>query len=161
MTLVIALEWGERLLIVYNAHLESRMPADGQLRQIEELIEDMQRYPPETPMILAGDFNARSQPQRLIQRLREAGFQDAAGTDQPTVPPEDSAVSSMIEPAFAFVTGSEPRGEHRSIDWVFVRGPLEFTAGRVHDEMRASDHYPVSVELSLTAKIDRAISQPE
>jgi endonuclease/exonuclease/phosphatase family metal-dependent hydrolase len=151
MALITELEWGERLLVVYNVHLESRIPADGRLRQLEELLEDMQAYPPHTPIVLAGDFNARSQPQGLAKGLEDAGFRAAVTTSEPTVSPEDSAVSSWSESAYSFVTGAEPRGDHRSIDWVFVRGPLDFARGRVHADVQASDHYPVSAEISLIA----------
>lgn len=150
MALITELVWNERLLVVYNTHLESRLPADGRLRQLEELLEDMQAYPPDTPIVLAGDFNARSHSQQLIQRVESAGFRAAVPTREPTVPPEDSTASSLVEGAFSLVTGAEPRGNDRSIDWVFVRGPLQFGRGRVHDEVRASDHYPVSAEISLT-----------
>jgi len=149
MALITELDWGGRPLVVYNTHLESRMPADGRLRQLGELLDDMQAYPPEAPIVLAGDFNARSHPQRLIQRIESAGFRAAVATGEPTVLPEDSTASSFMESALSLVTGAEPRGDYRSIDWIYVRGPIEFSQGRVHEDVNASNHYPVSVEISL------------
>jgi endonuclease/exonuclease/phosphatase family metal-dependent hydrolase len=150
MALISELVWNERLLVVYNVHLESRMPAVGRLRQLQELLEDMEVYPPETPIVLAGDFNARSHPRQLINRLESAGFRAAVTTREPTVLPEDSTASSLAESALSLVTGAEPRGNDRSIDWVLVRGPLSFERGRVHADVDASDHYPVSAEIALT-----------
>jgi endonuclease/exonuclease/phosphatase family metal-dependent hydrolase len=151
IALLTELDWGGRRLVVYNVHLESRLPAEGRRRQLEELLVDARRYSRETPIVLAGDFNARSQPETLLRLLREEGFQQAAGAGTPTLPPETSVTAPFVESVLGALTGSGPRGEHRSIDWIFVRGPIETVQSRVHDDVRASDHFPVSAEIALTS----------
>ena len=126
MALVAELEVGEGLLVVYNAHLESRDTEQLRLLQLEEILADAARYPPDIPIVLAGDLNTKSRPSPLIRRLQEAGFQDAVG------------LASVPTKA---ASGSR--------DWVFVRGPVLAEGGKVHQEILASDHYPLSVRLSL------------
>jgi endonuclease/exonuclease/phosphatase family metal-dependent hydrolase len=76
------------------------------------------------PVILAGDFNTSSHDSPVVKRLAEAGFRNAIG--------EEKVVTSL-------------RGA--SIDWIFVRGPIRFENGKVHHEIGASDHYPLSVSI--------------
>ena len=148
IALVTELDWGGERLVVYNVHLESRMTAEGRLRQLRELILDAQRYGAGAPLVVAGDFNARSRPELLTAHLEQEGFRNAVGSPQPTVPPQESMADSLLESLVALLTEAESRGDHRSIDWVFARGPLAFAVGRVHSEVQASDHYPVSVQLA-------------
>jgi endonuclease/exonuclease/phosphatase family metal-dependent hydrolase len=58
--------------------------------------------------------------------MKQAGFHDAVG--------QESVETTR-------------RGER--LDWIFVRGPLRFDKGKVHREIVASDHYPLSVRVSL------------
>jgi endonuclease/exonuclease/phosphatase family metal-dependent hydrolase len=37
----------------------------------------------------------------------------------------------------------------RHIDWVFVRGAMAAGQGRVHNQAKGSDHYPISFKLFL------------
>lgn len=37
----------------------------------------------------------------------------------------------------------------RTIDWVFVTAPLKCSKGRVHSNVRGSDHWPLSLRLAL------------
>jgi endonuclease/exonuclease/phosphatase family metal-dependent hydrolase len=38
----------------------------------------------------------------------------------------------------------------RHIDWAFVRGPVQIDKGRVHNSIKASDHYPISFEIGFS-----------
>jgi endonuclease/exonuclease/phosphatase family metal-dependent hydrolase len=118
-------------LVTYNVHLESK--GDDALRcsQIEETLEDARRYEAGTPIVLAGDFNFDVSGGSASTAISQAQFQDAfANQHVPTTP------HSFLEPG-------------RSIDWIFIRGPIHATSASVHSSISASDHYPLSVVLSL------------
>jgi len=131
MALVVEIEAGGATLVVYNAHLESRGDESLRLSQLEEILADAKRHGPEIPLILAGDFNTNSHDSSVIKRLRLAGFRSALGTE--------TAVTNL--------TGG-------SIDWIFVRGPVDFEDGKVHHEIVASDHYPISVSIQPLEKTE-------
>jgi endonuclease/exonuclease/phosphatase family metal-dependent hydrolase len=118
-------------VVTYNVHLESK--GDDALRcsQIEETLEDARRYEAGTPIVLAGDFNFDVSGGSASTAISQAQFQDAfANQHVPTTP------HSFLEPG-------------RSIDWIFIRGPIHATSASVHSSISASDHYPLSVVLSL------------
>jgi endonuclease/exonuclease/phosphatase family metal-dependent hydrolase len=118
-------------LVTYNVHLESK--GDDALRcsQIEETLEDARRYEAGTPIVLAGDFNFDVSGGSASTAISQAQFQDAfANQHVPTTP------HSFLEPG-------------RSIDWIFIRGPIRATRASVHSSISASDHFPLSAVLSL------------
>ncbi len=118
-------------VVTYNVHLESK--GDDALRcsQMEETLEDARRYEAGTPIVLAGDFNFDVSGGSASTAISQAQFQDAfANQHVPTTP------HSFLEPG-------------RIIDWIFIRGPIHATRASVHSSISASDHYPLSVVLSL------------
>jgi endonuclease/exonuclease/phosphatase family metal-dependent hydrolase len=118
-------------VVTYNVHLESK--GDDALRcsQMGETLEDARRYEAGTPIVLAGDFNFDVSGGSASIALSQAQFQDAfANQHVPTTP------HAFLEPG-------------RSIDWIFIRGPIHATSASVHSSISASDHYPLSVVLSL------------
>jgi endonuclease/exonuclease/phosphatase family metal-dependent hydrolase len=125
VALVAELDNGGKPLVVYNLHLESKATEELRLQQLEEVLDDAQRYPPETPVIIAGDFNTLSFHSRLIPRLRHAGFRSAFG---------DQRVRTHV------IVGA--------LDWVFVRGSIEYEHPKVL-HVPGSDHFPISVDVRL------------
>jgi endonuclease/exonuclease/phosphatase family metal-dependent hydrolase len=120
-----------KTIVTYNLHLESR--GDDALRcsQIDETLEDGRQYNLNTPVVLAGDFNLDVSRGPAAAAISKGQFQDAfANQHVPTIP------HSFLEPG-------------RSIDWIFIRGPIHGTSASVHGSISASDHYPLSVVLSL------------
>ncbi len=118
-------------VVTYNVHLESK--GDDALRcsQMEETLEDARRYEAGTPIVLAGDFNFDVSGGSASTAISQAQFQDAfANQHVPTTP------HSFLEPG-------------RIIDWIFIRGPIHASRASVHSSISASDHYPLSVVLSL------------
>ncbi len=114
-------------LVVYDLHLESQCDDDLRLAQLREVVEDSRRYSDEIPLIVAGDLNTFHSPSPLRTYLLSAGFADAfEGCDCP---------------------GTKPDG--RTLDWIFTRRPAVCSGTRVHREVRASDHFPVSTLLSF------------
>jgi endonuclease/exonuclease/phosphatase family metal-dependent hydrolase len=125
VALVAELDNGGKPLVVYNLHLESKGTEQLRLDQLEEVLDDSRRYPPETPVIIAGDLNTFVFHSRLIPRLRQAGFRSALG---------DRRVRTHV------ILGE--------LDWVFVRGSIECEDGQVL-HVPGSDHFPISVDVRL------------
>ncbi len=126
IVIVDELEFGGRTLLVYNAHLESRSGGKIQDLQIDEILADAAKYPVDTPIILAGDFNTKYNAKALNARLAAAGWRSAFG-------------------------GKTPRTHTIifSLDWITVRGPIEVSDGKVEKGSQGSDHLPVSATISL------------
>lgn len=118
-------------LAIYNLHLESK--GDDQLRmaQVQEVLADAAKQEQQRAVIIAGDFNLDASKDSTASVFAAAGFQDAvAALAMPTRPSR-----RLIEPG-------------RRIDWAFIRGPIRAASGRVHSQVRASDHYPISFTLT-------------
>jgi len=126
IALVTELDNGGKTLVVYNLHLESRGSEHGRLLQLEEVLADAERYPPETPVIVAGDLNTKIRTSPVIPRLTQAGYRSAFG---------DRKVRTHI------LIGD--------LDWIFARGPIQFEDPQVLRDTHASDHFPISVAVKF------------
>jgi endonuclease/exonuclease/phosphatase family metal-dependent hydrolase len=115
-----------RPVVTYNVHLESRGGDDLRLRQLNDVLEDVQKYVRRPKLMIGGDFNMNAGAGDAARALRDAGFCDAVGMP-------------------AHPTSSTHLRAHRThpIDWIFVSG-TQVLQGQVHHEIHASDHYPVS-----------------
>jgi endonuclease/exonuclease/phosphatase family metal-dependent hydrolase len=124
VALITELDNGDKPLVVYNLHLESRGKDQLRLAQLEEVLDDAKRYPPETSVIIAGDLNTKTAHSALMPRLRQAGYRSAFG---------DRRIRTHL------IIGA--------LDWVFVRGPIECERGDVLRGVDGSDHFPVTVSV--------------
>src|SRR5246127_5126418 len=121
-------------LLIYNLHLESRPNDELRLAQIEEVLSDVARQDSQRPLIVAGDFNLDASKNSAASAFATAGFRDAIAVSRtPTTPSHH-----------LFEAG-------RRIDWVFIRGPIRASSGRVHNQVKASDHYPISFTLTASS----------
>jgi len=119
-----------RKVVSYNLHLESRGADELRLRQLNEVLADRRRYVDQPALVVAGDFNLNAGGGDAARVLRDAGFHDAVRLpDRPT-----STAHGLSHHASA-------------IDWIFVSDTPD-SQGCVHDDIRASDHYPVSATLA-------------
>jgi endonuclease/exonuclease/phosphatase family metal-dependent hydrolase len=118
-------------ILTYNLHLESRANDDLRLAQLDEVLHDASVYGSVTPLILAGDLNLNAAKTGPAEKLSAAGFCGAAPSDRLATTPARRVLEA---------------GRH--IDWAFVRGPMQPAKGRIHAEIRASDHYPISFDLA-------------
>lgn len=125
IALVAELGHGGQPLVVYDLHLESKGTEQLRLEQLEEVLSDAQRYAAGTPIVIAGDFNTFLPHSRLIPRLEQAGFHNVLGNRR--------------------IKTHVLLGE---LDWVFVRGSIEFDGGKVL-RVPGSDHFPIDVTLHL------------
>jgi len=131
MALITNLAIGGRSLIVYNLHLESRNSDELRFGQFAELLNDTRRYGFDVVVVLAGDFNFDIAAARGKTFLQDAGFENPfASLAMPTI-----------------LSGASRHG--RAIDWILIRGavPRSF---QVHNSIRASDHYPLSLTLQFS-----------
>jgi endonuclease/exonuclease/phosphatase (EEP) superfamily protein YafD len=124
VALISELEFGGRLLVVYNVHLESRSYGRIQALQIDEILSDLSRYPAGTAAILGGDLNTKYLPSIFVRKLERAGFYSATGRH----------IERTHKIAMA-------------LDWIFASGPVRLSEGEVRRDFRGSDHYPVFAAL--------------
>jgi endonuclease/exonuclease/phosphatase family metal-dependent hydrolase len=132
IALVTEIEGAGRGLAVYNMHLESRGNNDLRLAQLEEVLHDAAKYAPQSPTLLAGDLNFDASSVFRSGTSQDFGFRSALGLPSPQ---------------------TTPRGlfqRQRAIDWAFVAGPIDATLGRVHNTVKASDHYPISFTIKFS-----------
>ncbi len=124
LALVAELDVAACRLVVYNAHLESRGSEQLRKAQIEEILADTHRYPPDAPILIAGDFNTRKTSSPVVAALLGAGFHIVVGQQVTTT-----------------------RGS--ALDWIFVRGRLTYEKGAIHRDVNASDHLPLTAVIQF------------
>jgi len=130
MALVSCIDLPEQKLIVYNVHLESRGSDALRCTQLAEILNDFPRHASDVQVVVAGDFNADLRREPAAAAIGNSGLNNpfAHNSIRPTT------VSSRFN-------GS------RTIDWILTKGPLIASEPRLHDSIRASDHYPLSLTL--------------
>jgi endonuclease/exonuclease/phosphatase family metal-dependent hydrolase len=119
-------------IVSYNLHLESRGNDELRLAQLNEVLKDARSYKPTLMTVIAGDLNLNAANPSPAGAIAQDGFIDAVPTARMATTPS----RNFLEPG-------------RHIDWAFVRGPAQISKGRVHNSIKASDHYPVSFEIRL------------
>ena len=127
MALVTHIEWSEKPLVVYNVHIESRGNDELRASQLRDLVDDADRYATDVPVLIAGDFNFDLSRKGVVEPF-QIPFNH--GKFRPT-------------------TTQSRFDSGRAVDWILFRGPLEDATPEVHDRVRASDHYPLSLILKL------------
>ena len=145
-------------LLHLNTHLDHKSPParrEGSALIVREVEELLQRYGPETPVIVTGDFNCR--PGTLTyQNFANGGFIDtylaAGNTDT------EGANTFHAFKGAGFQDPNPGRGPRR-IDWVLLKDPagrlrvLSHEILRDHDDRSdsyPSDHYPILAEFDAT-----------
>ena len=118
-------------LATYNLHLESKESDALRVSQLGEVLTDAVARTSDRVMLIAGDLNLNVSEGEAGAALKQAGFRDAVGLP-----------SVRTRPARGLLD------QGRSIDWIFLAGELKSSGGQVHSDVRASDHFPVSMVLS-------------
>jgi endonuclease/exonuclease/phosphatase family metal-dependent hydrolase len=118
----------------YNLHLESRANDALRLTQLDEVLRDAKAYYSQPVTVIAGDLNLNASKPSPAEAVAHAGFAHAVPTAQIATTPARHLLEA---------------GHH--IDWAFVRGPVQINKGRIHNSIKASDHYPISFEFSLSS----------
>lgn len=128
-------------ILTFNLHLESRSDDDLRLGQLDEVLQHAAAYDPSRLLILAGDLNLNASSPQPSELFARAGFRDAVPSARVATTPR----RHLLEPG-------------RHIDWAFVRGSSQPNAGKVIKSVSASDHYPISFELRLSAADQKVTS---
>ena len=128
-------------IMTYNLHLESRSDDDLRLAQLNEVLQHTATCDSSRVLIVAGDLNLNASKTRASEGLNRAGFRAAVPTSDVATTPH----RHLLEPG-------------RHIDWAFVRGSSQPNAGKVLKSVKASDHYPISFELRLSAAQQKVTS---
>jgi endonuclease/exonuclease/phosphatase family metal-dependent hydrolase len=117
---------GRRIRIL-NAHIDPHARADGQLEQLEVMMEHADRF--DGPVIVLGDFNTLSKEKCLETRqfLESRGF------------------STPLPTGTATWRGALLR---LHADWIFARA-LKINRWGVARPLNVSDHWPIWAEISL------------
>lgn len=124
VALVAEMKHGDRRIVIYNLHLESRN-ATVRFEQLGEAIADAQRYPKDVTIVLGGDLNSVFHADRYEARVTQAGFSSCLGGERVRT----HVIYGML-------------------DWIFVRGG-GCTGAQVVRGTGASDHDPLLAEISL------------
>jgi endonuclease/exonuclease/phosphatase family metal-dependent hydrolase len=125
---------GGGTVVSYNLHLESRANDDLRLAQLDEVLKDSTQYDLACPMIIAGDLNLDATNSSASSSIARSGFIHTVPTGHLATTP----ARHLLEPG-------------RHIDWAFVRGAVRVDKGRVHNSIKASDHYPISFDVDLSS----------
>jgi len=121
-------------IVSYNLHLESRAKDQLRLAQLNEVLKDARAYKPAHLTVIAGDLNLNASDPAPAEAITRAGFTHAVPISRLATTP----ARHLLEPG-------------RHIDWAFVRGPMQIDKGRVHNSIKASDHYPISFEIEVSS----------
>jgi len=133
MALVTELNLGGRKLASYNLHLESRGDDTIRCAQLGECLNDVRGFRSDTALVIAGDFNLDMSRSSAAHVMAQVGFRSTAAMNPAQTQPS----------RFLFERG-------RTIDWIFLRGPVREANFTVHSSVFASDHFPLSVIVNLT-----------
>lgn len=118
-------------ILTYNLHLESRANDELRLGQLDEVLRDVSIHGSECRLILAGDLNLNAAKTGPAEKLSAGGFCSAVPSARIATTPARHLLDA---------------GRH--IDWAFVRGSMRADKGRVHNGVKASDHFPISFDLA-------------
>jgi endonuclease/exonuclease/phosphatase family metal-dependent hydrolase len=130
IALVADIEMAGQTMTTYNIHLESKEDDSLRVSQLNEVLLDVGTKNRAT--LIAGDLNLDAAEGEAATALERAGFRD--GIQLPSV--RTRPARGIFDPG-------------RSIDWIFLSGGLNARNGRIHANVRASDHFPVSSEVSF------------
>jgi endonuclease/exonuclease/phosphatase family metal-dependent hydrolase len=133
MALVSHVAWSERQLLVYNLHLESRGSDRLRSGQLAEVITDIHQSGSHLPVIVGGDFN--------FELSRDPGISVVNCATLRNPFNHDNHPSTTTRPRL---------GPPRAVDWILVGGPLRYDRPELHNDVVASDHYPLSVALHIS-----------
>jgi endonuclease/exonuclease/phosphatase family metal-dependent hydrolase len=118
-------------IVSYNLHLESRANDELRVAQLDEVLRDA-RAEPGRLTVIAGDLNLDASKPSPADAIARGGFVHAVPTGR-----------------LATTPGRHLLEAGRHIDWAFVGGTVQIGKGRVHNSIKASDHYPISFEIGL------------
>lgn len=146
-------------LVLIDTHLSAfAQGSDTMKRQIGEVLDRLETFPPGAPWVLGGDFNLlpnaaalESRPD-LRKKYNEQGTELAPLISRfPSMPSLDD-IETAPEPWYTYMSPRDPqRRPERTIDYVFYAPELLIRRGEVlgGEARELSDHLPLLVEFPL------------
>ena len=119
-----------RKVVTYNLHLESRGTDALRVRQLNEVLADCRTYVDAPEIRGRGRFQSRCGRRRCREGSPRRRLSRRGGIARAS----NHSTAHVLSHA-------------RPIDWIFVSDTPD-SQGRVHNEIRASDHYPVSATVT-------------
>jgi endonuclease/exonuclease/phosphatase family metal-dependent hydrolase len=132
MAVICEITVGDRTVLLYNVHLESRGNNELRVRQLSEILADIGQHRAEMPMLVAGDFNFD------LSRGPVASLIAGTGIDNPFANFGRGRT----------VLGSR-YGKPAAIDWMLMRRAVSARHPAIDESIAASDHFPLYLELRL------------
>lgn len=126
---------GKTPVRVYSVHGETRLAERKKVEQQRAVLDDLQKFPKEMPVIILGDFNTWEAP--AIENIRK--LYTAAGFETPF--PDDE--STFCERIVLFDLKLK-------LDWIWVRGVTPTSYG-IDRSLKVSDHFPLWTVVTLPA----------
>jgi endonuclease/exonuclease/phosphatase family metal-dependent hydrolase len=118
---------GKTALRVYSVHSETRIPVSEKIEQYRAVLDDLARFPKETPAVVMGDFNSwePATGQAVRKLFTEAKF----------VTPFPDGETTFTRSAVVFDVKLK-------LDWVWLRGLTASNYG-IDRSVTVSDHFPL------------------
>ncbi len=134
-----------RQFYVYNTHFTIR-GGPRQIQSAEQINARIAQHPPESVVVVLGDFNAIAETSETWHAATSDGLRDA------WVVAEKQEGPPLTSSGF----GPPPEGREGRIDWILVGGPVTVeravTVLYSLDGRWSSDHYPVAAELFVRSR---------
>lgn len=123
---------------IYSAHAETRISVNKKMEQLNAILEDLARYPANTPAIVMGDLNTwePSADDKTIKLFTNAGLKTPFGG-------KSTFRRKVLLVPIEF-----------RLDWVWLRG-LEATSHGIDREIEVSDHWPLWTNVRLATAIKK------
>ena len=117
---------------VYSAHAETRISMDKKMEQFKTMLDDLNKYPPDTPAIIMGDLNTwePSADDKTIKLFSAAGLKTPFGGEATF---KRKVLMVPIE---------------LKLDWVWLRG-LEAGSFGIDRKVVISDHWPLWTNIKV------------
>ena len=118
----------------YSVHGETRIAVSKKMEQLNAVLQDLARYPKETPAIVVGDFNTwePDADDKTIELFTRAGFKTPFG----------GHTTFRREVLFVPI--------QFRLDWIWLRG-LEAVNCGIGTKFSVSDHWPLWANLKQAA----------
>ncbi|KAB8138091.1 endonuclease/exonuclease/phosphatase family protein [Gracilibacillus oryzae] len=130
---------------VINTHFDHRSE-NAREKSAELIVEKIQDFDPELPILLTGDFNASPESAPHTALTSENAFDDLWNTADVRINENLGTFNGFDDP-----TGGGPE---KRIDWVLAKGNIEtHSIEIINDEKKGqfpSDHYPVMADVTLS-----------
>jgi endonuclease/exonuclease/phosphatase family metal-dependent hydrolase len=119
---------------VYSVHGETRLAERKKVEQQRALLDDLQKFPKEMPVIILGDFNTWEAPAVKDTRklFTTAGFETPFPDDESTFSTKIVLFNLKLK-----------------LDWIWVRGLTPSSYG-IDRNLKVSDHFPLWTVVKFT-----------